>query len=122
VETWKDTSGTVELSSGYGQAWSRGDGSYILSNSAGFDPRQRVPGSEMAGDETDQSLSPVHVSLSWLKAWERQDGSVLLQPYRAAVLWVDENTQIQAQDRTAPLLPVLVMTEGYRPHAARSYP
>lgn len=38
VETWKDASGSVELSSGYGQAWSRGDGSYILSNAAGFDP------------------------------------------------------------------------------------
>ncbi len=38
VETWKDASGTVELSSGYGQAWSRGDGSYILSNAPTFDP------------------------------------------------------------------------------------
>jgi hypothetical protein len=38
VETWKDSSGTVELSSGYSQAWSRGDGSYILSNSPTFDP------------------------------------------------------------------------------------
>lgn len=39
VETWKDDSGGVELSAGYDQAWSRGDGSYILSNTAGFDPR-----------------------------------------------------------------------------------
>ncbi|MEP7363183.1 MAG: hypothetical protein ABI972_08005 [Acidobacteriota bacterium] len=38
VETWKDASGSVELSSGYSQAWSRGDGSYVLSNKAGFDP------------------------------------------------------------------------------------
>jgi hypothetical protein len=39
VETWKDSSGTsVELSSGYHQAWSRGDGSYILSNKPTFDP------------------------------------------------------------------------------------
>jgi hypothetical protein len=38
VETWKDASGSVELSSGYNQAWSRGDGSYILSNTPGFDP------------------------------------------------------------------------------------
>jgi hypothetical protein len=38
VETYRDGSGTVELSSGYGQAWSRGDGTYILSNSPGFDP------------------------------------------------------------------------------------
>ena len=39
VETWQGGDGTVELSSGYGQAWSRGDGSYILSNSPSFDPR-----------------------------------------------------------------------------------
>jgi hypothetical protein len=39
VETWKDSGGTsVELSSGYDQAWSRGDGSYILSNKPTFDP------------------------------------------------------------------------------------
>lgn len=38
VETWKDSSGTVELSSHYNQAWSRGDGTYILSNSPSFDP------------------------------------------------------------------------------------
>ncbi len=38
VETYRDGSGTVELSSGYDQAWSRGDGTYILSNKPGFDP------------------------------------------------------------------------------------
>jgi hypothetical protein len=38
VETYRDANGTVELSSGYNQAWSRGDGSYILSNSPNFDP------------------------------------------------------------------------------------
>lgn len=39
VETWNDGSnGRVELSSGYNHAWSRGDGSYILSNSPNFDP------------------------------------------------------------------------------------
>lgn len=38
VETWKDSSGTVELTSGYNQAWSRGDGTYILSNLSTFDP------------------------------------------------------------------------------------
>ncbi len=38
VETWKGPNGLVELSSGYSQAWTRGDGSYILSNSPGFDP------------------------------------------------------------------------------------
>jgi len=40
VETWRDSSGSgVELSAGYSQAWSRGDGQYILSNKPGFDPR-----------------------------------------------------------------------------------
>lgn len=39
VETWQGGDGTVELGSGYGQAWSRGDGTYILSNSPSFDPR-----------------------------------------------------------------------------------
>src|SRR4030095_2605745 len=38
VETWKEAGGTVELSSGYSQAWSHGDGSYILSNAPTFDP------------------------------------------------------------------------------------
>ncbi len=39
VETWQGGDGKVELSSGYDQAWSRGDGSYIISNSPSFDPR-----------------------------------------------------------------------------------
>lgn len=39
VETYNDgANGRVELSSGYDHAWSRGDGSYILSNSPNFDP------------------------------------------------------------------------------------
>jgi hypothetical protein len=39
VETWNDGSnGSVELTSGYDHAWSRGDGTYILSNSPNFDP------------------------------------------------------------------------------------
>ncbi|HRH38701.1 MAG TPA: hypothetical protein PK760_10170 [Flavobacteriales bacterium] len=39
VETWKDPSGgAVELSGGYNEAWSRPDGSYILSNDPLFDP------------------------------------------------------------------------------------
>jgi len=39
VETWKDPGGgSVELTSGYSHAWSRGDGSYVLSNSPSFDP------------------------------------------------------------------------------------
>lgn len=41
VETWKDPGGgSVELTSGYSQAWSRGDGSYVLSNSPSFDPNR----------------------------------------------------------------------------------
>lgn len=38
METWQGNNGAVELSSGYDQAWSRGDGTYILSNKPGFDP------------------------------------------------------------------------------------
>lgn len=39
VETYDDgANGRVELNSGYDHAWSRGDGSYILSNSPNFDP------------------------------------------------------------------------------------
>ncbi|MBK6832458.1 MAG: hypothetical protein IPG92_17760 [Flavobacteriales bacterium] len=39
VETYNDGSnGRVELTSGYNHAWSRGDGSYILTNSPNFDP------------------------------------------------------------------------------------
>ena len=38
VTTWKDGDSSVELTAGYDQAWSRGDGSYILSNSPSFDP------------------------------------------------------------------------------------
>lgn len=38
VETYQDAGGTVELTGGYEQAWSRGDGTYILSNTPGFDP------------------------------------------------------------------------------------
>ena len=39
VESWRDaTGGSVELSAGYNEAWSRPDGSYILSNDPLFDP------------------------------------------------------------------------------------
>ncbi len=38
VESYKEGSGSVELSAGYAQAWSRGNGTYILSNSPSFDP------------------------------------------------------------------------------------
>ncbi|HEX7708166.1 MAG TPA: hypothetical protein VF701_17020 [Thermoanaerobaculia bacterium] len=39
VETWRGADGGVELSSGYDHAWSRGDGTYVMSNSPSFDPR-----------------------------------------------------------------------------------
>ena len=38
VETWRDSNGSVELTAGYERAWSRGDGSYLLTNKPGFDP------------------------------------------------------------------------------------
>jgi hypothetical protein len=39
VETWKDEAGgTIELTSGYSYAWQHADGSYLLSNTHGFDP------------------------------------------------------------------------------------
>ncbi len=39
VDSWTDDSGNkVELSSGFSNAWSKGDGSYILSDNPAFDP------------------------------------------------------------------------------------
>lgn len=39
VENYKDENGsTIELTSGYSNAWSKGDGSYLLSNNPAFDP------------------------------------------------------------------------------------
>ncbi|HOZ69255.1 MAG TPA: hypothetical protein PLU11_01740 [Chitinophagaceae bacterium] len=39
VDNWTDEGGNkVELTSGYSNAWSRGDGSYMLSNNPAFDP------------------------------------------------------------------------------------
>ncbi len=39
VETWRDANGgSIELTGGYNEAWSRPDGSYILSNNPLFDP------------------------------------------------------------------------------------
>lgn len=39
VETWKEPGGgSIELSAGYNEAWSRADGTYILSNDPLFDP------------------------------------------------------------------------------------
>jgi hypothetical protein len=41
VETWQSPDGDrLELSSGYNDAWSRGDGTYILSNDPLFDPNR----------------------------------------------------------------------------------
>lgn len=52
VQTYQDGSGKVELSSGYDQAWSRGDGTYILSNSPSFDP------SSVFQDQNWQEMKP----------------------------------------------------------------
>ncbi len=39
VDSWVDGDGNkVELSSGYSQAWSRGDGTYLLTNNTSFNP------------------------------------------------------------------------------------
>ncbi len=39
VDNWKDPAGeSIELSAGYNEAWSKGDGTYILSNDPLFDP------------------------------------------------------------------------------------
>lgn len=39
VDSWTDAGGNkVELTNGYSNAWSKGDGSYILSNNPAFDP------------------------------------------------------------------------------------
>lgn len=39
VENYTDESGnTIELTSGYSNAWSKGDGSYLLSNNSAFNP------------------------------------------------------------------------------------
>lgn len=38
VETWRGEGGPVELTAGYENAWSKGDGTFILSNKPGFDP------------------------------------------------------------------------------------
>lgn len=38
VETWRGEGGAVELTAGYENAWTRGDGTFVLSNKPGFDP------------------------------------------------------------------------------------
>lgn len=47
VDTWQDDNGNkVELSSGYSNAWTGKDGSYILSNNPGFDPNVELGGTQ----------------------------------------------------------------------------
>ncbi len=53
VETWSDgDNGRVELTSGFSHAWSRGDGSYILSNDPNFNP------SSVFQDQAWKAMSP----------------------------------------------------------------
>jgi hypothetical protein len=50
VENWTDADGNkVELTSGYSNAWSKGDGSYILSNNPSFDPNVELDGTQSWG-------------------------------------------------------------------------
>jgi len=42
VEAWKDDDGVVELGAGYERAFSRGDGSYVLTNDPNFDPKRAL--------------------------------------------------------------------------------
>lgn len=47
VENYKDENGnTVELTSGYGNAWSKGDGSYLLTTNPSFDPNVELGGTQ----------------------------------------------------------------------------
>lgn len=47
VENYTDESGNkVELTSGYNHAWSRGDGSYVMSNNTAFDPNVELQGTQ----------------------------------------------------------------------------
>jgi hypothetical protein len=47
VDNWTDADGNkVELTSGYTNAWSRGDGSYILSNNPAWDPNVEFEGTQ----------------------------------------------------------------------------
>jgi hypothetical protein len=50
VDNWTDADGNkVELTSGYSNAWSKGDGSYILSNNPAFDPNVELSGTQSWG-------------------------------------------------------------------------
>jgi len=47
VDSWKDTDGNkVELTSGYSSAWSKSDGSYLLSNNPAYDPNVELGGTQ----------------------------------------------------------------------------
>ena len=39
VDAWSEGDASVELAAGYDEAWSRPDGSYVLSNDPKFDPK-----------------------------------------------------------------------------------
>ncbi len=50
VDNWTDADGNkVELTSGYSNAWSKGDGSYIMSNNPAFDPNVELGGTQSWG-------------------------------------------------------------------------
>lgn len=50
VDNWTDADGNkVELTSGYSNAWSKGDGSYLLSNNPAFDPNVELGGTQSWG-------------------------------------------------------------------------
>jgi hypothetical protein len=47
VDNWTDANGNkVELTSGYSHAWSKSDGSYIMSNNPAFDPNVELGGTQ----------------------------------------------------------------------------
>lgn len=50
VDNWTDADGNkVELTSGYSNAWSKSDGSYLLSNNPAFDPNVELGGTQSWG-------------------------------------------------------------------------
>jgi hypothetical protein len=50
VDNWTDADGNkIELTSGYSNAWSKGDGSYLLSNNSAFDPNVELGGTQSWG-------------------------------------------------------------------------
>jgi hypothetical protein len=50
VENYTDENGnTVELTSGYGNAWSKGDGTYLLTTNPTFDPNVELGGTQSWG-------------------------------------------------------------------------